>query len=95
MGIRVEARSLLFREFEDGSVCYDALSGETWLLSALAAFLLQSCRTDGGQTTRDALLAQVLATDDSGAPAEAADALIDDALAELERAGLIEPLTTS
>lgn len=95
MGIRVETRPLLFREFEDGSVCYDALSGETWLLSALASFLLQTCRADGGQTTREGLLAQVQATDDSGAPDDAADALIDDALAELERAGLIKPLSAS
>lgn len=84
------ATRLVCREFEDGSVCFDPETGETLLLSHLSRFLLDlwEDRPTRAQT-RDDLLAQVLAVDDSATQAPNAGDQVDEALSELQRAGLV------
>ena len=83
------SRRLLSRMFEDGAVCFDPETCETLLLSPLASFLLELWQQHGKQAlTRDELLAEVLAVDDSTADPALAEAQLDQALDELQRAGL-------
>ena len=82
------AARLLFREFEDGTVCFDPDTGETLQLSHLARFLLELWATDLPRPlTRDELLSEVLAVDDSATDVGTAARLIDQALNELQQAG--------
>lgn len=84
------ANRLLSREFEDGTVCFDVETGETLLLSPLASFLLECWPPDAIRPlTSDELLAQVLAANDSPADAGTAEALVEQALSELHRAGFV------
>ena len=83
------AGRLLLREFEDGSVCFDPETGETLLLSHLSSFLLDLWKQNAAvPLTRDQLLAEVLAADDSATDAVTAAELVDQSLNELQRAGL-------
>lgn len=82
------AQRLMSREFDDGMVCFDPGSGETLLISHLAHFLLDVGTSRLGELLPlDALVAEVLAADDSNAnPVEARSQVIH-ALAELQQAG--------
>ena len=83
---------LLFRDFPDGSVCFDTATGETRLLSPLTRFLLELL-TDAAPAPlgRDALVEQVLAVDETGGDALTARHLVDESLDELARSRLIRP----
>ncbi|RZJ02183.1 MAG: HPr-rel-A system PqqD family peptide chaperone [Rubrivivax sp.] len=84
------ANRLLSREFEDGTVCFDPDTGETLLLSPLAGFLLECWAPGAARPMSDAeLLAQVLAINDSATEADVAQALVEQALSELHRAGFV------
>lgn len=84
------AARLLSREFEDGCIRFDPETGETLLLTHLASFVLEHWADDPSATaTTDALLAQVLAVDDSAADETTAQALLSQALSELQQAGLV------
>lgn len=81
---------LLFRDFPDGSVCFDTATGETRLLSPLTRFLLEALAAAApAALARDRLIEQVLAVDESDADALTAAGLVDAALAELAQAGLV------
>lgn len=83
---------LLFRDYADGTVCFDPATTETRLLSPLTRFLLELL-ADAGQTIVSSayLVQQVLAVDESASDAEAVAGAVHAALAELARAGLAHP----
>ncbi len=86
------ALSLLFREFPDGTVCFDPATTETRLLAPLTSFLLECLAGDSPQAVTAAdLVERVLAVDESGADPQAAANAVDSALAELAQAGLALP----
>lgn len=81
---------LLFRDYEDGTVCFDPTTTETRLLSPLTRFLLESLNGAGQTVLTDTdLLAQVLAVDGSGSDAPTVADAVHAALADLVRAGLV------
>ena len=81
---------LLIREFEDGAVCFDPQTSETLLLTHLSSFLLELwAQNPGRPMAHDELLAEVLAVDDSSADEAVAGELVEQALNELQRAGLV------
>lgn len=81
---------LLFRDFPDGTVCFDPATAETRLLSPLTCFLLDLLASAGPRSlTCSQLVAQVLAVEESGADPQAAASLVEAALAELVQASLI------
>lgn len=83
---------LLFRDFPDGTVCFDPATAETRLLSPLTRFLLELLAHASPQSLNCAhLVAQVLAVEEPGADPQAAAGLVDVALAELVQTGLIHP----
>lgn len=86
------ALSLLFREFADGTVCFDPATTETRLLAPLTRFLLACLADDSPKAmTAARLVERVLAVDESGADPQAAADAVDAALSELAQAGLVLP----
>lgn len=84
--------TLLFRDFPDGTVCFDPATTETRLLSPLTRFLLETLTDAGPRAMTAACLAdRVLAVDESGADPQAAADAVEAALAELAHAGLAHP----
>ena len=84
------AARLLVREFEDGAVCFDPQTSETLLLSHLSSFLLELwAQHPERPMAYGELLAEVLAVDDSSADKAVAGELVEQALGELQRAGLV------
>lgn len=81
---------LLAKDYPDGTVCFDPLTGETRLLPPLAGYLLHGAR-EGGPLRRAELLAELLEADDDAEAREAMAAHLDDTAQLLMDSGLLVP----